>query len=292
MRISIITDEISADPETAVELGVQWGVKDFELRGYYCDRVPRLTAYQKQRLQEVLDRYDARVIALSPGLFKFPFPAKQPEEIPLPWLDQLYYEKWAAAHKQIEEHLNELLPESLDYACELGAQNVIIFAFSRGGQSPGEPPDELLNCLLKAAERTKASGLQLVIENEAGFWADTGERTGYIVQQINHPALGVNWDPGNAFFEGDTPYPNGYDSIRGRVKHVHFKDAIRNKQGGYEYSVDGGINWAGQICALKADGYQGYISVETHLRPKVAVAKAALERLSNLIDVASVSIKR
>jgi hypothetical protein len=33
MKISIVTDEISSDVETAIELGLEWGVRDFELRG-------------------------------------------------------------------------------------------------------------------------------------------------------------------------------------------------------------------------------------------------------------------
>ena len=60
MKVCIVTDEISADPETAIELGVDWGVKDFELRGYYYDRVPEISNHQRQRLHETLDQYDAR----------------------------------------------------------------------------------------------------------------------------------------------------------------------------------------------------------------------------------------
>ena len=283
MKISLLADEISADPETAIELGVQWGIKDFELRGYFLDRAPRISAYQKLRLRQLLERYQANIIAISPGLFKFPFPSKQPAEFPMPWLDQAYYDDWSAAHKLLDDHLNKLLPESLDFANELGAKMVISFGFARGGFSPGPPPDELLDCLLKAAERAKAAGLQLAIENESGFWADTGERTGQLIRAINHPSLGVNWDPANAFFEGDTPYPDGYEHVRGLVKHVHFKDALKNARGEPEYAVEGRIDWTGQLGALVADGYTGFISIETHLRPKVASANSSLNRLRKLL---------
>ena len=72
MKISLITDEISADPETAIELGAEWGIRDFELRGYFTDRAPRLSDYQKQRLRDLLVEYQARIIAIGPGLFKVP----------------------------------------------------------------------------------------------------------------------------------------------------------------------------------------------------------------------------
>jgi len=285
MKICLLTDEISADPETAIELGVQWGIHDFELRGYYTDRAPRFSPYQKLRLKDMLGRYDARVVAIGPGLFKFPLASDRPEEFSLPWLDQALYKHWFNGKKQIDEHLNELLPESLDYANELGAQLVLVFGFDRAGLPPGSPPEELLNILLKAAERAKAAGLRLVIENEAGFWADTGERTARIVRAVNHPCLGVNWDPGNAFCEGDTPFPDGYGHVRNLVQHVHFKDARRTGAGNFEFTGEGQVDWAGQIQALAADGYSGFISVETHIRPKVAGALRALNRLRSLISL-------
>ena len=35
VKLAIVTDEISADPETAIELGAEWGIHDFELRGVF-----------------------------------------------------------------------------------------------------------------------------------------------------------------------------------------------------------------------------------------------------------------
>jgi len=283
MKISVITDEISADPETAIELGVEWGVREFELRGFGTDRVPRLSAYQKQRLRDILEMYQAHIIALSPGVFKLAYPPKRPPWTTLGWMDRAGYESWAEAQRLVRHHLDELLPISLDYASEMGVRTVVIFSFDRAGAPPGQPPEEVLNALRLAAERAGAAGIQLAIETEDGFWADTGAHTAQIVRAINHPALGVNWDPGNAFFAGDTPYPAGYKAVRGLVRHVHFKDALRDAAGRPHYVAEGQIDWAGQIKALAADGYDGYISIETHIRPKVAAARAALERLRRLI---------
>jgi sugar phosphate isomerase/epimerase len=283
MKICLLTDEISADPETALELGVEWGIHDFELRGYFLDRVPILSPYQKRSLLQVLERYQANVVAISPGLFKFPFPAKNPAEFPMPWLDQVFYDDWSSGHKLIDTHLNSLLPQSLDFANEVGAKLVISFGFARAGLPPGPPPDELLETLHAAAERAKSAGLRLAIENESGFWADTGERTAHIVRAVNHPSLGVNWDPGNAFCEGELPYPNGYAHVKGLVTHVHFKDAMKSSGGTPEYALEGEIDWTGQIRALAEDGYTGHISVESHLRPKVAAAHSALKRLLSMV---------
>jgi sugar phosphate isomerase/epimerase len=292
MKISIVTDEISADPETALELGTAWGVHDFELRGFFTDRAPRLSGYQKRRLKSALERYDSRIIAIGPGLFKIPYPPKDPPGFPLSWMDKAFYDHWSEANHLVRQHLDELLPLSLDYAGELGASIVLTFGFDRAGAPPGDPPDEVLETLLRAAQQASAAGIQLVVENEEGFWADTGARTARMIREINHPALAVNWDPGNAFFAGDDPFPGGYREVRGLVKHVHFKDVLRHADGSLEYAGIGQIDWAGQIRTLADDGFTGFISIETHLRPKVAAAKAALERLQNLIAAVRMSHPR
>jgi sugar phosphate isomerase/epimerase len=171
----------------------------------------------------------------------------------------------------------------------LGAGIVVVFSFDRAGLPAGPPPDEVLEILSHAADRAAAAGIQLAVENEEGFWGDTGERTANLVRTIGHPALGVNWDPGNAFCAGDEPFPAAYQAVRGLVRHVHFKDAQRGADGRAVYVAEGEVDWKGQLRALAADGYEGYISVETHLRPKVSSAHQLLERLRFMIESATSS---
>ncbi len=289
MKLAIVTDEVSADPETAIELGVSWGVHHFELRGLFASRAPSLSPYEKCHLRDALDAYQGRVVALSPGLFKFPYPPPQRARASLAWMDRAGYEDWAAARQRVRYHVDELLPAALDYAAELGAGVIVVFSFDRAGLPPGPPPDEVLEILSQAAERAGAAGIQLAVENEEGFWGDTGERTAHLLRAIGHPALGINWDPGNAFCAGDEPFPAAYQAVRGLVRHVHFKDAQRGADGTAVYVAEGDIDWKGQVRALAADGYDGFISVETHLRPKVSSARQLLERLRLIVASATSS---
>lgn len=284
MKVCIVTDEISADPETAIELGGGWGVTDFELRGVGTSRVPYLTAYQKDSLYRALESFSARIVALSPGLFKFPYQPGSRERFPVQAIDIGMYDRWKTSRDQIEYHLNEVLPSSIDLAKHLGANLIVAFGFHRAGQPPGEPPDEILQILSNAADYAEAAGMQLAIEVEADFWADTGLRTAQIVKLVNHPSLTVNWDPGNALVAGDSPYPQGYNHVRDYIGHVHFKDVKITGSGEYQYSVEGQIDWPGQITALVEDDYQGYIAVETHMSPKVHSARAVLSRLQSILN--------
>lgn len=282
MRISIITDEISADPETAIELGTSWGVREFELRGVGSARVPRLSAFEKDRLREILSRFDARLIAISPGLFKCPFPPPSRDRSPLHSLDEELHDRWRTARDVVAYHREELLPLSVQFAKDFGASLIIAFSFERDGTEE-VPRDEILNVFREGAQMAEQNHLRLAMEVEAGFWADRGSTAARIMESVNHPALGINWDPANAYQAGDTPYPDGYGAVRRHVRHVHFKDVERYSGDGYRYVTEGDIDWAGQIEALGRDGYDGHVSIETHMQPKVHSARLMTERLRELI---------
>jgi sugar phosphate isomerase/epimerase len=283
MKISIVTDEISSDFETAVELATEWGIHDFELRGYGSLRVPKFSDFQKQRVQEICEEYHARIAAISPGLFKIPYPTKKRERFPLEVIDGGLYQKWSDTQRVFDYHCKELLPASLEYANQIKAKNLVIFSFARDPNSLSSVPDEICECLFTAAQQAEKAGIDLVIEVEDKFWADTGSHTAEIIQKVNQPALGVNWDAGNAYAAGDIPFPDGYQAVRKYVKHVHFKDLVASGDGNFSYAIQGEIDWQGQISALTADGYKGYISVEPHMQPKVASSKAVYQRLKALI---------
>jgi len=287
MKISIVTDEISSDLETALELAAGMDVRDIELRGYGSRRVPLYSDYQKQRVKELLEEYNARVVAISPGLFKIPFPPSKREGFPVQVIDSDQYKRWRDARSLVRYHLNELLPASIEYANEIGAQKVICFGFDRGGAPAGPAPDEVLEALNSAAGKAALNELDLLIEVEAGFWADSGERTAELVRKIGQPALGINWDPGNSIETGELPYPAGYQAAREYIRHVHFKDVVRGESGNFRYEINGEIDWVGQVNALERDGYQGYISVEPHMTPKVSSVRKLSDRLKELIAAAT-----
>ena len=284
MKISIVTDEISADPETAIELGVEWGVSAFELRGFGSDRVPLFSSFQTSRIQELLGEYAVHIVAISPGLFKCRFPARSRERFPLRTFDEALYRKWREPRDLVRYHLQELLPLSIEFASEIGAGKIIAFGFERDPAAEPAIPEEILAAFAQAAEEVGEAGLELLFEVEAGYWLDTGQNTAEVMRMINHPAAGVNWDPGNAILAGDVPYPDGYQAVREYVRHVHFKDVAFEADGKFSYAVAGEIDWSGQIAALIEDGYDGYVSVETHMEPKVRSARAMTERLKQLVS--------
>ena len=121
-----------------------------------------------------------------------------------------------------------------------------------------------------AAVKAGTRGLTLVLENEYACNTATGAEAARLLAAIPDRALQLTWDPGNAQFRDEVPYPGGYARLpKDRIGHVHCKDAARRADGkGWEWQAigRGSIDWGGQFAALQRDGYSHACTLETHWR--------------------------
>ncbi len=72
LPVAIASDEISHDFETAVTLGLEWGVELFELKRLNERRIPDVDDGDLKTAEDVLSTTGARLTSLAPGLFKGP----------------------------------------------------------------------------------------------------------------------------------------------------------------------------------------------------------------------------
>jgi sugar phosphate isomerase/epimerase len=283
VKVSVVTDEVSSDPETALEILHSWAVDGVELRGIEDTRYPMISDYWKVRLPQVLREFQLPVVAISPGLFQVrpPGESRRPMAFSRGGDMRIVREELEESAK-LDRHVNELLPLSIEAALQLGAGSIICFGFfSRSDHTDGNPvSDEAVQIMRYAAETVAAAGLELNIEV-----SEPSLRSADLVRRVQHPALGINWDPGAAFQGGeDLPFPDGFNQLRPYIRHVHFKDVMLEPGTGSRLVVvDGVLDWAGAFAALRDDGFDGYISVETHRRPKVESTYRMLQRLRGLV---------
>lgn len=289
MKISVITDELTSDIETAVELAGEMELEGIEIRGVGDKRYPLVDEYWLGRVPQLVREARLPVISISPGLFRVPCPPEPSTPSVLAWEEALFFERDKRLEDELRFHTEALLPKSIEAAHALGAPAITCFTFFRGiGVAPGPAPLKLIPVLRHAADKCAEAGLKLLVENEPTCWGDTGVRTAEIVKQANHPNIGIVWDPCNAFRAGeDRAYPEGYEAVRPFLTHAHFKDAALDSKGRRPVVEQGVIDWAGQIAAFRRDGYDTFISLETHLRPKIGSARRARDRLRRLIAEAA-----
>lgn len=283
MRMSVVTDEVSSDLETALELMKEWGAEGVELRGIGESRFPQVSSTWRLRVPELLREAGMPLAAISPGLFKLATPVTQSAGSKiLRWEDATVSERIAMTERLATSHLEELLPATIAAASELGCRLIVCFSFENpnwANDSNQRAPEIVIDILRDAAKKVRDAGMNLAVEVEHVCWGSTATSTLGIVERVDDPALGINWDPANAFVAGeDLPFPVGWAMVREHVRHVHYKQARRTPDG-RRFDGTGEIDWVGQIAALSANGYDGWISVESHARPKLASARQGLREL-------------
>ncbi len=261
LALGIVSDEISPDFEQAVHHASTWGISIFELRVLKSGRIPAVDPAELRLIRKTSGEHGLTVSALSPGIFKFPLTEKA----------------------RLEHELTEVLPRTLRLAGEFGASIVIVFGFQR---VQGEDPENFkrgVDLMRRAAEKAKREGIKLAIENEPGFWCDSGSNTGKLIAAVQSPALCANWDPCNGYGTPERPFPEGYEAVKKYVGNVHVKDTSEGSLIRCVPVGEGAVDWRGQIKALVWDRVVKHITIETHCLPLVENSKKNVDVLNRYL---------
>lgn len=260
-NVSVLTDEISQDFGHACEVASkEFGMGFVDLREAGGKNLMKWDAAQIADVQRVLERFKLRVACLATPIFKVDWPGA-PKSPFSPKRDEFGADFTYKDQDQLLEHAFEL-------AKAFNTDRIRIFDFWRlEDQKPHRAAiDEVVRA---AAAKAAKRGVTLVLENEYACNTATGAEAGRLLGAIPDKALEITWDPGNAQFRDESPFPGGYEKIaKGRIGHVHCKDAAKDANGKWVWKAmgTGVIDWAGQFRALKADGYRRAVTLETHWR--------------------------
>ena len=258
-KLSVITDEISQDAFRAAALARAYGLSGLEIRSAFDRDAYHLTVADVSAIRDAARAEGLEVCAIAPPFFK----------------SDLGDETATQAHL-------DGLRRAAEAANALGAKIVRGFGFWRG---PGEVPyARIAEEIRRAIPILEAADMTLALENDPSVFTPDGRTLAKLVEAVRHPRVGALWDPGNVIFDsGEVPYPDGYRALRGKIVHVHLKDARR--VGGKPEAVAfgaGAVDYEGQLRALRDDDYAGWLSVETHYRLGRALSEAQMKRPAGL----------
>jgi L-ribulose-5-phosphate 3-epimerase len=260
-NVSVLTDEISQDFGHACELASkEFGMGFVDLREAGGKNLMKWDAAQIADVRRVLERFKLRVACLATPIFKVDWPGA-PKSPFSPKRDEFGADFTYKDQDQLLEHAFEL-------AKAFDTDRIRIFDFWRlEDQKPHRAAiDDVVRA---AAAKAGTRGVTLVLENEYACNTATGAEAGRLLAAIPDKALEITWDPGNAQFRDESPFPGGYEKIaKGRIGHVHCKDAAKDANGKWIWKAmgTGVIDWGGQFRALKSDGYRRAVTLETHWR--------------------------
>lgn len=258
-RLGAITDEFSMDFEHALDVMLEYGLKEVELRGLWNKNIADLTDEDVKRAKEAIVKRGMRVCVLSTPFFKCDEPGLKKAGVTGP--------THLATERTFEQQI-ELLNRLIEIAKIFGTKIIRTFSFWKRSPLTDEVWKKIVNAYKEPLEIAKKEGVVLALENEAACYIGTGKEAGKLVREINDSNLKIVWDPGNAFCAGEVPYPDGYEDVKGYIIHVHLKDPTINKETGKpEFTImgQGKVDYRGQFKALAKD-FDGVLSLETHYR--------------------------
>ena len=129
---------------------------------------------------------------------------------------------------------------------------------------------ELMAPPIRLAER---EGIRLVVENSTKGMVTSAWLARKLIDELGSPALKALWDPSNALYFNETPYPDGYEALRGGyLGHLHIKDSIADiPRARIDFVPMGEGQMAPHLASiaesLSRDGYSGFVSLESLYRP-------------------------
>jgi sugar phosphate isomerase/epimerase len=141
---------------------------------------------------------------------------------------------------------------------------------------------EELKPVIEHAEKERVA---LLIEPEPGLLIETADQFLELMQHIDSPAVGLNFDIGHFYCVGDEPAAT-VPRLAPYIRHFHLEDIAANRVHHHLIPGEGAIDFAATFRAILALDYQGWITIE--LYPYVddpdAAARTARQRVLAILE--------
>ena len=282
LRTAAITDEFSPDLPTALDAMKKAGLTGAELRMIGGKNILDLNDAELEQVRELLESRGFEAISIASPLLKCVLPGA-------PALDERFqHDVFASKHTFADQE--RLAERAFEIAGRMGAKIIRVFSYWRTVE-PAKTHDAVIAALEKLGRAAAERGLIIGLENEHACNISTGADAALILPRAAGASVKLVWDPANAYVSGENAFPDGYNKLpKGSIAHVHAKDCRMKDAHTPEWGAVGemDVDWKGQIAALLADGYSGWISLETHWKgphgDKMEASTICAERLHALLS--------
>lgn len=275
-KLAVFTDEITQDFGRALEISAtEFNLGYVELRAMWNKNIMRLDAKEVAEARRLLEKFKLRVSAIASPLFKVDWPGA-----PVSKLGQR--DQFGADFTFAQQ--DEILERGIELARVFRTAHLRCFDFWRLDEV--KPHRAAIDAkLLDAASTAGQQGVTLVLENEYACNTATAVEAARTLAAVPSAHFKLNWDPGNAAFHGEVPFPDGYALLpKNRLGQVHCKDLARQADGTLQWMAmgRGHIDFVGQFQALKKDGYRGAVVLETHWRGAGTAEESTRQSLAGM----------
>lgn len=261
MYLCAVTDEISKDLVTALNMGLEYGLNRFELRTVNSNRFP---FYSEENIETLLKYKNEKGViytSISPGLFKI-----STDNTPWGRLKRTGY------------------TDICNLTERLGAKKLIVFSGKKGIKD--EDYQAVVEKMVKLCKQAKKYGIMVCLENSPNSCCVSAEDMIKTIKDINMDNFRLNWDPGNSQTGGCLDIDRDFELLMPYIENVHIKDVIRKEDGGKYYLPigEGSVDYEKILTLLNNAGYKGALTIETHCDPPEAAFVKSIKYLNNILS--------
>lgn len=168
--------------------------------------------------------------------------------------------------------LNPMHPEAMRrrivFAEKMGV-NTLISDAARKTEVNADEWRKLVNTLRYLGDYALDHGVRIAIETHVGL-THSGALAAKLLDEVDHPGVGVNYDTGNIYFYNDDVNPvDDVKLVANRVFAVHLKDTEGGKGdwGGFCDLGQGKVDLPAIIAVLQSVGFRGPYGIELEGKP-------------------------
>ncbi len=153
---------------------------------------------------------------------------------------------------------------ALELCAELGAPHITTEPGGPllPGQSRQEAIDLFVEVLKPLADAAHGLGVLLLIEPEPGLLLETTDQYLEVAERLSAPSIGLNFDVGHAFCVSED-LPRAIAKLASHIRHYHVEDIAASRVHRHLVPGTGAINFSEVIAAIRATGYDGWLTVES-----------------------------
>jgi sugar phosphate isomerase/epimerase len=238
VKLSGFADEISNDLGEQLDTLESLSIRYFEFRGVWGKNVLALSQEELAQVKAEIDRRGIRVSALGSPIGKAPIDA------------------------DFDEY-RERVQHAIDVANVMETPYIRMFSFYCNDRD--EDRAEVMHRMQAMVDMAAAGGVIMLHENEKGIYGEQPERCQDLHQNVVGDSFRATFDPANFVQAGVKPFDTAYPLLKPYIGYFHIKDAIMG---------EGKVVPAGQgdgqvrelMAAAKETGYDGFLSLEPHLK--------------------------
>jgi sugar phosphate isomerase/epimerase len=238
IKLSGFADEISLDLQAQLDTLESLDLKYLEFRGVWGKNVLDLTDDELGKVKQALRQRGIGVSAIGSPIGKAPIDVDFAE-------------------------YKERVQRAIDVANEMQAPYIRMFSFYIDDLDSDR--DRVMEYMQTMIDMAAAGGVVMLHENEKDIYGELPERCLDLHETVTGDSFGAVFDPANFVQAGVEPFDRAYPLLKPYIKYYHIKDAIMDS---------GKVVPAGQgdgqikklMAAAKKVGYEGFLSLEPHLK--------------------------